>query len=157
MKHLKSKWRSTAIATVEITKLTLIDKVQKASYNEIHHAVKNNGLYYPIIICKFDKTHWMKEYNDPNYKMNDDGFIWGVYSGSSRLEYATIQGYDFIDAVVYANMRDAVNMDDWLSVCDPHHNHQCPPLKYTQGARIDYQKEIDRKTTHTKYSGLGKK
>jgi hypothetical protein len=146
MTILNSKWRSTAITTIEISKLTLIDKVQKASYNEIHHAVKNNGMYYPIIICKFGPDQWMKEYNDPNYTLNDDGSIWAVYSGSSRLEYAQIQGYDTIDCIIYTIMRDAINMDDWLSICDPHHNHQCPPLQYTKGARIDYQKEIDRKS-----------
>lgn len=157
MKHLKSKWRSTIITPVEISKLTLIDKVQKASYNEVHHSIKNNGLYYPIACFKITVERWMKEYNDPNYTENDDGCVWAVYSGSSKLEYARLQGYDIIDCIMHSEKRDSINIDDWLSICDPLHNEKAPPLKQTKGARIDYQKDIDRKTMEAKYKNPGRK
>ena len=155
MKHLKSKWRSTEITPVEISKLSIPHQNPNKIFHEILDDIKGRGMQYPIIYRKYTAESWMQEFNDSCYTENDDGFVWGVVSGRNRIEFANANGYDTIDSLFIHEPLRAKNMDNWFTICDPRNDEQSPPLIHTKGALPDYVKEKERKSMQAQYKHPG--
>lgn len=156
MTYLKATWRTAQMQIANVHMLTIVNKHINQNCGHVFDSIKSNNLYYPITIAKYAPDVWRKEFNDDTYRIYETildnntntyrDVIWGIVGGRSRVSFAIDNGYDTIDCLVFNNIRDAVNMDDWLRVCDPHHNKSCPPLRHTKGARLDYQSDIDKQS-----------
>jgi hypothetical protein len=142
--HLKSKWRTTALQQIELSKLSLTYHHMKDSYSPTCDSIQKFGLDYPLMIWKCTEDQWMKYFNDPCYTLNEDGFIYGVMKGNMKTLIAKSLNYTTIDSMIYQMSDDALKMGVWHDHADPLHNHQCEPYRHILDYTVRRKPEAGR-------------
>lgn len=135
MRHCNSVWQDhPGIHSVDLKQLSPMGwHADNRWYWRDLPRIMDDGLWYPILYYKCTLDWWNTSYRSrkgdqpmwPHINppvVNDDGYIWGVYMGTNRLQCLKFMSYDTADAIECKNQAQLVELGLWLRDKDPLHN-----------------------------------